>query len=172
MGDVLSGEELKLSIEHVKAIDEAPIPQNQSELRSFLGFVQFCAKFIPNFATLSSPLWDLVGKNVTWKWGIQEEHAFVEIKDRVTQAPVMVYFKQGAPTRLTTNASPVGLGVIIEQKQEDGTYRPVCYASRKLSKVEKSTHSSQEKLKPSADGIEFEIRTDHKPFVTVLIARS
>ena len=46
MGDVLSGEGLKVSDERVKAIVEAPAPQNQSEVRSFLGSVQFCAKFI------------------------------------------------------------------------------------------------------------------------------
>ena len=62
MGDVLSGEGLNVSSERVKAIVEAPAPQNQSEVRSFLGSVQFCAKFIPNFATISSPLWDLAAK--------------------------------------------------------------------------------------------------------------
>ena len=56
MGDILSGEGLKVSSERVEAIVEAPKPQNQSEVRSFLGSVQFCAKFIPNFATIPSPL--------------------------------------------------------------------------------------------------------------------
>ena len=49
MGDVLSGEGLKVSIERVKAIIEAPAPQSTSEVRIILGFVQFCAKFISNF---------------------------------------------------------------------------------------------------------------------------
>ena len=48
----------------------------------------------------------------------------------------MAYFKQNAKTRITTDASPVGLGAILEQQQEDGTYRPVYYASRKLNSVE------------------------------------
>ena len=39
MGDVLSGEGLKVSEERVKAIVEAPSPQNQSEVISFLGSV-------------------------------------------------------------------------------------------------------------------------------------
>ena len=56
MGDVLSGEPFKDSSERVKAIVEAPTPQNQSEVSSFLSSVKFCAKFIPNFATISSPL--------------------------------------------------------------------------------------------------------------------
>jgi hypothetical protein len=63
MGDTLSSYGLQLSKERVKAIAEAPAPKNQSEVRSFLGSVQFCAKFIPQFATLSAPLWDLTSKN-------------------------------------------------------------------------------------------------------------
>ena len=47
----------------------------------------------------------------------------------------MAYFKQGAPTRIVTDASGVGLGAILEQ-QPDGLYRPVYYASKKLSSVE------------------------------------
>ena len=133
MGDVLSGEGLKASSERVKAIVEAPTPQNQSEVRRFLGSVQFCAKFIPNFATISSPLWDLASKDVKWQW---ESKAFQEIKDLLTRTTVMAYHRQGATTRLTTDASPVGVGAILEQKQQDGIYRPIYYASRKLSEVE------------------------------------
>ena len=49
----------------------------------------------------------------------------------------MAYFTKDAKTRLVTDASPVGLGAILEQQQEDGLYRPVYYASRKLSSVER-----------------------------------
>ena len=171
MGDVLSGEGLKVSSERVKAIVEAPALQSTSEVRSFLGSAQLCAKFIPNFATISSPLWDLTGKDVKWKWGLKEAKSFQEIKDRLTRAPVMAYFRQGAETRLTTDASPVGVGAILEQKQGDGSYRPIYYASRKLSKVE--TRYSQferealavrwacEKFYLYLYGINFEICTDH-----------
>ena len=56
MGDILSSDGLQLSEERVKAIAEAPAPKNQFEMRSFLGSIQFCAKFIPQFATISAPL--------------------------------------------------------------------------------------------------------------------
>ena len=107
------------------------------KLRSFLGSVQFCAKFIPNFATISSPLWDLTCKVAECCWAPRGDKAFGYFKTRLTHAPVMAYHRQGAPTRLTTDPSLVGIGAILEQEQEDGSYRPICYASRKLSKVEK-----------------------------------
>ena len=55
---------------------------------------------------------------------------------QLTQAPVMAFFKQGAETRITTDASPVGIGAVLEQKQADGLYRPVHYANRKLTPPE------------------------------------
>ncbi|KAK3738593.1 hypothetical protein QZH41_009884, partial [Actinostola sp. cb2023] len=90
-----------------------------------------------NIAKVSGPLWDLTRKASHWKWGQQEEEALKKVKELLTKAPVMAYHKQGRATRLITDASPVGLGAILEQKQEDGLYRPVYYASRKLSNVEK-----------------------------------
>ena len=148
MGDVLSGQGLKVSSERVKAIAEAPEPQSTSEVRSFLGSVQFCAMFIPTFATISSPLWDLTGKDVKWKWEPKQAKSFQEIKDRLTRAPVIAHFRQGAETRLTTDASPLGVGAILEQRQGDGSYRPISYASRKLSepRLRQGTPSLKEKL--------------------------
>ncbi|XP_068723867.1 uncharacterized protein [Montipora capricornis] len=72
-----------------------------------------------------------------WCWGPREDKAFGDVKTRLTHAQVMAYHRQGAPIRLMTDASPVEIGAILEQEQEDGSYRPIYYASRKLSKVEK-----------------------------------
>ena len=136
MRDVFSGEGLRLSSDGVKAIVEAPAPPNLFEVRRFLGSLKFWAKFISNFATISSPLWDLTKKDTKWRWGPNQNEIFNEIKDQLVRVPVIAYHRQGAPTRLMTDASPVGIGAILEQKQEDETYRPIYSASRKLSKVE------------------------------------
>ena len=90
----------------------------------------------------------------------------------------MAFFKQGAETRVTTDASPVGIGAVLEEKQEDGQNRPVHYASRKLT-LRESRYSQFERealaVKRGCEkfflyihGNEFEICTDHKPLITVL----
>ena len=94
----------------------------------------------------------------------------------------MAYHRQGAPTRLTTNPSPVGIGAILEQKQEDETYRPIYCASRKLSKVEQrypqferealAVRWACQKFHLYLYGIKFEICTDQNPLVTVLGSQS
>ena len=54
----------------------------------------------------------------------------------IADATSLVYFRQGAPTKLITDASPVGLGAVLVQTQ-DGTDRALCYDSRTLSYVER-----------------------------------
>ena len=89
----------------------------------------------------------------------------------------MAFFKQGAETCVITDASLVGIGAVLEQKQEDGQYRPVHYASHKLTPPESrylqfereapAVKWSSEKFFLYIHGNEFEICTDHKPQITV-----
>ena len=55
--------------EKVTAISDAKAPQKSSEIRSFLGLVQYPAKFIPDFATVSEQLRQLTRKTVKFVWG-------------------------------------------------------------------------------------------------------
>ena len=113
-------------------------------------------------------------------WGPREDKAFQDIKVLLNQASVMAYHRQGAPTRLTADASPVGIGPILEQEQENGSYRPTYYASRKLSKVEKRYSQFEkgalavrwvcEKFHLYLCGIKFEICTDHKPLLVIVLS--
>ncbi|KAK3750469.1 hypothetical protein QZH41_006264 [Actinostola sp. cb2023] len=131
---------------------------------------------------ISGPLWDLTRKASHWKWEEQEE-ALKKLKELLTKSPVMAYHKQGTDTRLITDAaSPVGLGAILEQKQVYGQYRPVYYASRKLSNVEKrysqferealAVRWAYQKFYLFLYGIEFEMHTGHKPILVVLSPQS
>ena len=69
-------------------------------------------------------------------WEPEEEKAMNAAKSLLSQSPVMAYFDVNAQTRIITDASPVGLGAILEQKQPDGTYRSAYYARGKLKTVE------------------------------------
>ena len=95
---------------------------------------------LPGFSTISGPLWDLTCTGKSRKSGTRDKEAFEHIKKLPISAPVMVYFAKDAKIRLVTKALLVGIGAVpdLEQQQEDGSYRPVCYPSRKLSNVERS----------------------------------
>ena len=50
------------------AIQKAPPSRNAQELRSFLGLLNYYAKFIPNLSTLIHPLNRLLGQRISWRW--------------------------------------------------------------------------------------------------------
>ena len=125
MGHTMSDMGLQVTDDKIKAMAAAPEPRNAAELRSFFGSALFSSKFIPDFATITQPLWELTRSQVRWRWTRKEQEAFTEVKRRLTAAPVLAYYRVGADTRLVTDTSPVGLGAVLQQRQEDGVYKAV-----------------------------------------------
>ena len=56
LGHVVSKRGIEPDPIKIKAIQEAPIPTNVSDLKSFLGICGYMSKFIPNYANLVEPL--------------------------------------------------------------------------------------------------------------------
>ena len=69
----------------------------------------------------------LTRKEQDWVWGVEQDKSFNDVKDLVTQAPVLTYFDVIKPLTLQCDSSEKGLGAALMQ---DG--RPVVYASRAL----------------------------------------
>ena len=76
----------------VADLHDAKEPQNQSEVRSFLGMAQFSARFIQNFATLTEPLRELTKQTSEWRWGEKEASAFQRVKDSLEESATTAYF--------------------------------------------------------------------------------
>jgi len=68
VGHVLSKEGLKLDPERIRGVQEMQPPQNTKERESFLGFIQYLAKLMPNMASVSAPVRELLEKQVAWHW--------------------------------------------------------------------------------------------------------
>ena len=65
-----------------------------------------------------------------------EQQAFKALKQALSKAETLAYFDVKAKTMVMADASPIGLGAILIQKQ-DGIPRVVSYANRSLSAVER-----------------------------------
>ena len=109
LGVEVSAEGVKPVPEKLDAILKAPKPENQQELRSFLGAVNFYGRFVPDMATVAAPLNDLLQKDVMWKWTKETDQSFDELKRRLATAPVLAHYKPRQPVRLITDASPYGI---------------------------------------------------------------
>ena len=172
-GVILSAEGMRPDPEKVKAVETLGIPKNKGELRSILGLTTYFSRFIKDYATIVEPLRELLRGKEVWVWTDRQTSALNEVKKRLVSAKVTAYWRPDADTRLTTDASPVGLGAILEQKQSDGTFKPIAYASRALSDVERVYCQTEkeglgivwacEKFRLYLIGTKFDLLTDHKP---------
>ena len=64
LGHVVSADGLKIDPRKCDAISNYPEPQNQTELKRFLGMINYVGKFIPNLADITAPLRCLLQKDV------------------------------------------------------------------------------------------------------------
>ena len=112
------------------------MPQNASEVRSFLGMLQYCGRFIPNLAEISAPLRFLTRKDGKWAWTSRQQHAFETLKELLTTDTVMSYFDPTKHTELHVDASPFSLGAILTQTTPGHDSKVIAYASRSLTDIE------------------------------------
>ena len=161
----------------VEAVVTAREPQNAGEVRSFLGLVNFSARFIPNLASIAEPLHRLTRRETPFVWGTEQQAAFDTLKSRLANAEILAYFDRNAEkTKLITDASPVGLGAVLTQVQ-GGCERVVAYASRSLTDVERRYSQTEkevlalvwgcERFHMYLYGVEFTLLTDHKPLEVI-----
>ena len=178
LGHIIDKDGLHPVPEKVQAITEAATPSSVSELRSYLGVLQYYARFLPNLSSELAPLHELLKDGAPWKWTDECQKTFMRTKELLTSADVLTHFDINLPIRLECDASPVGLGAVISHEMPDGSHRPIAYASRTLSKSERNYAQIEKEALALVFGVKkfhdylygrpFTLVTDHKPLLTIL----
>ena len=120
------------------AIIHAPRPQNLQQLRSYLGLLNYYGNFIQNLSTIAHPLYNLLKNDVEWNWDESCDQAFQATKEALTSSDVLVHFDPKLPISLAEDASAYGIGAMISHRLQDGSERPIAFASRSLSNAEQN----------------------------------
>ena len=117
LGHKVSRLGLSTHAEKVKAIMELERPRKLSQLQAFLGMVVYFSAFIPYYASICAPLFQLLRKGGKWHWGVEQEHTFQAAKSALESSPVLGHPMEGLPYRLYTDASDEALGCSLQQVQ-------------------------------------------------------
>lgn len=179
LGHKLSSAGIEPLESKVLAVKQFRAPKTKEEVRSFLGLVCYVGRFIPNLATITDPLRQLMKKDTEFVWGDVHQKAFECIKNTVFGK--LGYFDLKRKTRLVADASPVGLGAVLIQFHDEGPV-VISYAAKSLTDAEKRYCQPEkealalvwavERFRYYLLGINFEVETDHKTLETIFASKT
>jgi RNase H-like domain found in reverse transcriptase len=173
LGHVENAEGIKMQRSKVEAIQKWPRPKNVQELQSFLGLANYYRRYIANFSTLAAPLTNATrGQRKQLNLGKLQESAIHDVKRAYTTAPVLKIADPALDNVVTSDASDVGIGAVLQQEYDDGLH-PVAYTCRKLNSAEQNypTHDRElpaiiytvREWRTCLHGARVRIRCDHHP---------
>jgi hypothetical protein len=136
LGHLLTPQGIMVDPKKVAAIRDWPDPTNVSQLRGFLGLVQYYDAFVDHFADHAFPLTELFKKDVAWVWEGPQIHAFNALTDLVSSPPCLLMPDLDKPFVVHVDASGYALGAVLQQDQGHGL-QPVAFESRKLQPPER-----------------------------------
>ena len=151
----------------VKAILDWPAPRNVTELRSFLGLIGYCRKFLGSFGEVSAPLVELTKKDVRWEWHSLQQAAFDALKELMTSAPTLLIpnTHEGNSFVIHIDASDYAVGAVLLQDQCKGL-QPCAYFSKKLDAAQRNySVGDKEMLAMKLALLEFKIYVEGLPTV-------
>jgi hypothetical protein len=196
LGHIVSAKGIQPDPAKVAVVSDWPTPKTIYDVRSFLGLANYFRKFIRGYAAISAPLTDLLkGVNKQEKkgrlihlgklpmaeaqkllqqfllrWTATCQHAFTNLKNALTSAPVLVMPDFEKHFEVVTDACeiPPAIGGVLLQDAH-----PVAFYSRKLSGAELNYSATDKEMlgviyalrerRCYLEGRQFTLVTDHKP---------
>ncbi|XP_057972721.1 uncharacterized protein LOC131160858 [Malania oleifera] len=145
LGFIVSEKGIKVDPDKVKAIQEMPNSKSKKEVRSFLGRLNYIARFISQLTATCEPIFKLLRNNNLEKWNEQCQVAFERIKEYLLNPPVIVPPVPGRPLILYLAVSENSMGCVLGQHDESRRKeRAIYYLSKKFTNY-KSKYSDLKK---------------------------
>lgn len=163
--------------EKIRAITEAPEPENVSQLRSFLGLLNYYSKFVPMISAKLQPLYRLLEKGVAFNWNEECRKTFQLSKDLLVQNQILVHFDPSKPIVVSCDSSSYGIGCVLSHRV-DGVEKPIQVASATLSPAERNYSQIEREALAIVFGVKrfhkfiygrkFTLVSDHQPLKLIL----
>jgi transposase InsO family protein len=171
LGHVVSGKGISMEEDKVKAIKEWPVPTTVTAIRSFLGLAGYYRRFVKEFSKIAMPLTDLLRNRIKFDWTELQQNSFVQLKQAISSAPVLIIPDDSLPYLVTTDASGFAVGATLNQDQGNG-FQPIAFLSHKMNDHEKNYPVHEQELlaiiialkewRHYLHGRRFKIHTDHQ----------
>ena len=142
LGYIVSKDGIAVDPDKVRAILEAPTPNNAKSMRRFLGQIRWHSRMIRHLADFVTPLHATVHR-LPFQWAEQEEKAYQPLQVMLSQASVVQPSNWTKNFHVFVDALDIAIDSVLMQLTEPKWYRTVYYASRKLSKAERNYSTTE-----------------------------
>ena len=171
LGHVMSKNGLEADSEKIKAVQNFPVPQNQTDVKSFLGLCSYYRRYIKIFAMIARPLHKASETKSSFIWTEETQEALESLQKHLSSTTNVAFPDVKEPFILYTDASLTATGAVLAQVQ-DGKAQAICYASKAFSKFQTNSSATKRELlafvtfnrhfKQDLLGRKFKIVTDHR----------
>ena len=177
LGHVIAEGIVKPDPEKVRAINEFNRPNNIKELRSFLGLANYCRAFIPMFAAIAGPLFNLLKGETkrsvkSIKWNHESDQSFRNTRRAISETTVRSQPDMDKDFIVITDASSTAIGGILAQKDDEGNEKMIYAFSKAMDKAQLNYSVTDKELLALVKTVEhfrhyllgrkFVLRTDHR----------
>ena len=136
LGHLVTAEGVTADPAKVEAISKLLAPTNVKELRSFLGMTGYYRRLVYQYSYIARSLSNLLHKDVPWEWTPECQNAYLELKRRLMNPPILARPDYNKRFYLNTDYSKYAIAAVLSQRGDDGELHPVAYASRVLKNAE------------------------------------
>ena len=170
LGYIITKEGIKPNPKKIQAILDLQRPTDKTEVRHFVGMVQYYRDLWPRRSEILIPLTNLTkgkARKGPIEWTPECENAFVSLKRIIARETILAYPNFNKKFTIYTDASDFQLGAVIMQEG-----KPLAFYSRKLTQAQRNYTTSEKELLSIVEtlkefrnillGYKIEIFTDHK----------
>ncbi len=174
LGHIVSCQGVGVDPAKTGAVEKWLIPTSVMDIRAFLGLASYYRRYIHGFSTVAAPLTNLMHQGVDLVWDDACEGAFHTLKAALVSASILTYSTREGHFALSTDASDMGVGAVLEQEQEEGrrvAKKVIVYASKTLSDSQHRYYTTNKELLAVVNAVEmfkyyltgrhFTVVTDH-----------
>jgi hypothetical protein len=146
LGFIVSDRGIEVDPDKAKAIQEMPAPKIEKEVRSFLGRLNYIARFISQLTVTCEPIFHLLKKKNHGVWDNDCQEAFDKIKRYLQNPPLLVPPTPGKPLILYLTVTETAMGYVLGQHDESGRKEQAIYYLRKKFNDCESRYTTIERL--------------------------
>jgi hypothetical protein len=168
LGFVVNEHGCRVDEARIRVLTSLPRPKTVKQVQALVGAFNFVRAWVPQFSALAAPLTGMK----TFSWGAAEDAALRQLQAAVAGSGLLYCIDYDRPIVLRCDASAVGCGGVLLQRDELGRERPIAWVSKKFSAVERRWNTveaeafaivwSLQKLRAFVQGCPIQIETDSK----------